>query len=196
MGKASPNAQVMVVLLDATECDPLEHGELVHRGALVAKGYWNDTERTAERFKPVPGKFEQIKTEELAVWSGDTVYRDEDGFLYFVGRKDEMIKTSGYRVSPSEVEEVIYASGLVSEVIAFGVSHPKLGQAIVIVVKEKKEGLAQKDIISLCRTEMPAYMIPQHIQIESDLKRNPNGKIDRKHYAENLKELFVVALGC
>ena len=195
MGKAIPNAQVMVVRPDGTECEPNEHGELVHRGALVAKGYWNDVERTAERFKPVPCGFEQIKTEEIAVWSGDTVYRDEKGFLYFIGRKDEMIKTSGYRVSPSEVEEVVYDSGLVSEVIAFGASHPKLGQAIVIVAVleagAKENDLSEKDILSHCRTEMPAYMIPQHIQIESELKRNPNGKIDRKFYSEQLKELFT-----
>ncbi|THB72664.1 MAG: acyl-CoA ligase (AMP-forming), exosortase A system-associated [Gammaproteobacteria bacterium] len=196
MGKAIPNAKVMVVRPDGSECDPHEHGELVHRGALVAKGYWNDVERTAERFKPVPGGFGQIKTEEIAVWSGDTVYRDEDGFLYFVGRKDEMIKTSGYRVSPSEIEDVIYESGLVSEVIAMGISHPKLGQAIVIVVKIDNGGLeengdAAKSLLSHCRTEMPAYMIPQHIQIETNLKRNPNGKIDRKFYAEELKCLFA-----
>ncbi len=195
MGKAIPNAQVMVVRPDGSECNANEHGELVHRGALVAKGYWNDTERTAERFKPAPNSFDQIKTEEIAVWSGDTVYRDEDGFLYFVGRKDEMIKTSGYRISPSEVEEIIYDSGLVSEVIAFGISHPKLGQAIVVVAVVEaganKDELSQKDITSHCRTEMPAYMIPQHIQIESDLKRNPNGKIDRKFYAEQLKGLFA-----
>ncbi len=191
MGKAIPNAQVMVVRPDGSECEPNEHGELVHRGALVAKGYWNDSERTAERFKPVPGGFEQVKTGEIAVWSGDTVYRDEQGFLYFVGRKDEMIKTSGYRVSPSEIEEIIYDSGLVSEIIAIGISHPKLGQAIVIVLKGNEKDLDVKEVLSHCRTEMPAYMIPQHVQVETNLKRNPNGKIDRKFYAEQLKGLFV-----
>ncbi len=191
MGKAIPNAEVMVVRPDGAECDPHEHGELVHRGALVAKGYWNDAERTAERFKPVPGGFPEVKTQEIAVWSGDTVYRDEDGFLFFVGRKDEMIKTSGYRVSPSEVEEVIYDSGLVAEVIATGVSHPKLGQAIVVIAKVKDEATQINDILGHCRKEMPAYMLPQHIQIEAALNRNPNGKIDRKHYADKLKELFI-----
>ncbi len=191
MGKAIPNAEIIVVRPDGSECEPLEHGELVHRGALVAKGYWNDAARTAERFKPVPSGFPEVKTDEIAVWSGDTVYRDADGFLFFVGRKDEMIKTSGYRVSPSEVEEVIYDSDLVAEVIAIGVSHPKLGQAIVVLAKVKNQVTQANDIVGHCRKEMPAYMLPQHIQIEEDLQRNPNGKIDRKHYADKLKELFI-----
>ena len=86
----------------------------MHRGALVALGYWNDPERTAERFRPAPGREPASRMPELAVWSGDTVVRDEEGFLYFVGRTDEMIKTSGYRVSPTEIEEVAYATGLVA----------------------------------------------------------------------------------
>ena len=133
MGKAIPNAEILVVRPNGEVCDPGEPGELVHRGALVALGYWNDPERTAERFRPAPGQDPALPLTELAVWSGDTVRRDEDGFLYFVGRKDEMIKTSGYRVSPTEVEEVIYASGTVSEAVAIGVPHETQGQAIVIV---------------------------------------------------------------
>src|SRR6185295_13615252 len=111
IGKAIPNAEVLVVREDGTPCAPGEEGELVHRGALVSLGYWNDPEKTAERFKPAPGQPKGLTMPEMAVWSGDTVRRDEEGFLYFVSRRDEMIKTSGYRVSPTEVEEVIYATG-------------------------------------------------------------------------------------
>jgi len=103
--------------------------------SLVALGYWNDPAKTAERFKAAPGQPRELPLTEMAVWSGDTVKRDEDGFLYFIGRKDEMIKTSGYRVSPSEVEEVAYASGMVVDAVAVGVPHPSLGQAIVLVVR-------------------------------------------------------------
>ena len=96
----------------------------MHRGALVGMGYWNDPEKTAERYKPLPngvgGREAGMVLPELAVFSGDTVRRDDDGFLYFIGRRDEMIKTSGYRVSPTEVEEAIYATKLVGEVAAFG----------------------------------------------------------------------------
>ena len=80
---------------DGTRCKPGEPGELVHRGALVALGYWGDPARTAERFKPAPGERPDWRAAELAVWSGDTVVADEEGYLYFVGRRDEMIKTSG-----------------------------------------------------------------------------------------------------
>jgi acyl-CoA ligase (AMP-forming) (exosortase A-associated) len=111
MGKAIPNADILVVRPDGSACDADEPGELVQRGALVALGYWNDPVKTAERFKPLPGQRSELPIAEMAVWSGDTVRRDGEGYLYFVGRRDEMIKTSGYRVSPTEVEEVVYASG-------------------------------------------------------------------------------------
>ncbi|MBN9374801.1 MAG: AMP-binding protein, partial [Cellulomonas sp.] len=103
---------------DGTRCAPGEEGELVHRGALVAQGYWGDPERTAERFRPVPGPYDAWRVPEMAVWSGDTVVADEEGFLYFVGRHDEMIKTSGYRVSPAEIEEAAYATGMVRDAVA------------------------------------------------------------------------------
>jgi len=114
MGKAIPNVQILVINEDGEECAPNEPGELVHRGALVSLGYWNDPEKTAERFKPCPALPPEIPNTELAVWSGDQVMKDTEGYLYFIGRKDEMIKTSGYRVSPTEVEEIAYASGKVA----------------------------------------------------------------------------------
>ena len=134
IGKAIPNAEILVVRPDGSLCDPGEEGELVHRGALVAMGYWNDPERTAERFRPAPAREPGLCTEEMAVWSGDAVVRDEEGFLYFVGRRDEMIKTSGYRVSPTEIEEVAYDTGLVRDAVALGVEDAKLGQHVVLVV--------------------------------------------------------------
>ncbi len=118
IGRAIPNAEVLVVREDGTRCDPGEPGELVHRGALVSLGYWNALEATAERFRPVPGRATGICGPELAVWSGDLVVEDEDGYLSFVGRGDEMIKTSGYRVSPSEIEEAVYETGLARDVVA------------------------------------------------------------------------------
>ncbi len=120
MGKAIPNADILVVRPDGSACDADEPGELVQRGALVALGYWNDPAKTAERFKPLPGQRAELPIAEMAVWSGDTVRRDAEGYLYFVGRRDEMIKTSGYRVSPTEVEEIAYASGLVGDAVAVG----------------------------------------------------------------------------
>src|SRR5690606_18669610 len=109
-------------------------GELVHRGALVAQGYWNDPARTAERFRPVPGRQEGWRVPEMAVFSGDIVVRDEDGFLYYIGRNDDMIKTSGYRVSPTEIEEAAYETGLVGDAVALGEADERLGQRVVLVV--------------------------------------------------------------
>jgi acyl-CoA synthetase (AMP-forming)/AMP-acid ligase II len=191
MGKAIPNAEILVVRENGELCAPGEPGELVHRGALVSLGYWNDPERTAERFKPAPGKDPALPITELAVWSGDTVRMDEDGFLYFVGRRDEMIKTSGYRVSPTEVEEVIYASGKVGEAVAIGVPHETQGQAIVIVATPPADGARDGEaVIAACRAKLPPFMAPQRVVFRDALPRNPNGKIDRKQIAADLETMF------
>ena len=192
IGKAIPNAEVLVVREDGTPCAPGEPGELVHRGALVSLGYWNDPEKTAERFKPAPGHPEGLTMPEIAVWSGDTVRKDEDGFLYFISRRDEMIKTSGYRVSPTEVEEVIYATKLVGEAAALGIPHPVLGQAIVVVVTARDGARLDTDaLLAQCRQQLPAFMVPaRFIPREGSLPRNPNGKIDRKFLAQEMQDLF------
>ncbi|WP_062263179.1 acyl-CoA ligase (AMP-forming), exosortase A system-associated [Endozoicomonas arenosclerae] len=192
MGKAIPNAELLVINESGLPCQPHEPGELVHRGSLVALGYWNDTERTAERFKPAPSAIQGIPTSELAVWSGDIVTQDEDGYLYFVGRKDDMIKTSGYRVSPSELEELLYASGMVSEVAAIGVPHHRLGQAIVLVVVSVNDrSVEEKLVIKYFQKHMPSYMVPFRVITQDSLVRNPNGKIDRKVLAAEYQNLFV-----
>ncbi|MCC7487770.1 MAG: acyl-CoA ligase (AMP-forming), exosortase A system-associated [Burkholderiales bacterium] len=192
IGKAIPNAEVMVVREDGTPCDPGEPGELVHRGALVSLGYWNDPEKTAERFRPAPGQPEGLTMPEIAVWSGDTVKRDEEGYLYFISRRDEMIKTSGYRVSPTEVEEVIYETKLAGEAAALGIPHPVLGQAIVVVATPRPgSDLDVEALLAQCRVRLPAFMVPARvIAREGSLPRNPNGKIDRKHLAQEFQGLF------
>ena len=180
IGRAIPNAEILVVRADGSLCAVDEPGELVHRGALVALGYWNDPARTAQRFRPAPGQDPALPLSELAVWSGDTVRRDADGYLYFVGRSDEMIKVSGYRISPTEIESVLHASGLVSEVAVFGVEDAQLGQAIVAVAVTDPQQIDRAGLLAECRRRLPAYMVPAHIMVRSDaLPRNPNGKIDR-----------------
>ncbi|MET0081749.1 MAG: acyl-CoA ligase (AMP-forming), exosortase A system-associated [Sedimenticola sp.] len=189
MGKAIPNAEILVVREDGSECAPDEPGELVHKGALVAMGYWNDPEKTSERFKPAPDQLKEIPLTEIAVWSGDMVRKDEEGYLYFISRNDEMIKTSGYRVSPTEVEEVVYNSKLVSEVAALGIPHPTLGQAIVLVAASN-DHVDKDGILKYCQRELPNYMIPQDVIIKEGLPRNQNGKIDRKSLSVELKDTF------
>jgi len=182
IGKAIPNAEILVLREDGTPCAPNEPGELVHRGALVGMGYWNDQEKTAERYKPLPGREAGLVIPELAVFSGDTVRQDKEGFLYFVGRRDEMMKTSGYRVSPTEVEEILYGTKLVGECVAFGVEHATLGQAIQVIATPPDGGTLDVDaLIAECKARMPAYMVPAGIDVRTGpLPRNPNGKIDRR----------------
>lgn len=192
IGKAIPNAEVLVLRPDGSRCLPNEAGELVHRGPLVALGYWNDPGRTAERFRPLPGRPAGLPLPEWAVWSGDTVRADEEGFLYFLGRDDDMIKTSAYRVSPGEVEEVVYATGLVGEAAAVGLPHSRLGQAIALLATAAPGvALDGPRLLAACKSSLPAYMVPTWIDIRSQsLPRNPNGKIDRKGLAAELAGLF------
>ena len=190
IGKAIPNAEILVLREDGTPCGPEEPGELVHRGALVAMGYWGDPEKTAERFRPLPGRETGLVLPEIAVFSGDTVRMDAEGFLYFIGRRDEMIKTSGYRVSPTEIEEVLYATTLVGEAAAFGVPHPTLGQAIGVVATPMPSAtLDAATLMKECRQRLPAFMVPATIDIRpGPLPRNPNGKIDRKTLSADFQE--------
>jgi acyl-CoA synthetase (AMP-forming)/AMP-acid ligase II len=182
IGKAIPNAEILVLREDGTPCAPDEPGELVHRGALVALGYWNDPEKTAERFRTLANRASGLVLPEYAVFSGDTVRADADGYLYFIGRRDEMIKTSGYRVSPTEIEETLYATRLVGEVAAFGIPDAVLGQAIVVVATPAAGSeVAEATLVAACRERLPAFMVPARIDVrDAPLQRNPNGKIDRK----------------
>ena len=192
IGKAIPNAEVLVVREDGTPCAPGEPGELVHRGALVSMGYWNDAEKTAERFKPMPNQQAGLVMPEMAVWSGDTVRTDEDGYIYFIARRDEMIKSSGYRISPTEVEEIVYATGLVAETAALGIPHPTLGQVVVVVATPRAGADLDTDrLLAECRLRLPAFMVPALIrQHAGNLPRNPNGKIDRKLMGQEMQDLF------
>ena len=180
IGKAIPGAEVLVLRPDGSECSVDEPGELVHRGALVSLGYWNDPERTAERFRPIQPVPAGVPAPEIAVWSGDVVRRDADGFLYFIGRRDEMIKTSGMRVSPTEVEEEAYATGLVGDAVAVGVPHERLGQAIVLAASPAAGQEPDTDaLLANLRRRLPRYMVPLAVEWRDSLPRNPNGKFDR-----------------
>jgi acyl-CoA ligase (AMP-forming) (exosortase A-associated) len=175
VGAAIPFAELMVVRPDGSEAAPGEEGELVHAGPLVAHGYWNDPERTAERFRPAPS-FSRLGG--TAVWSGDTVVMGDDGLLRFRGRDDAMIKVSGNRISPTEIEEAALASGAVSDAAAFGMPDERLGQAIVLVAVAKGEG-AEQVLQTWFRRELPAHMLPHRIMWKLSLPVGSNGKLDR-----------------
>lgn len=185
IGTAIPFAEILVVRPDGSETDPDEPGELVHAGPLVAQGYWNDPLRTTERFKPAPAGSAYGGT---AVWSGDTARRDQHGLLYFVAREDAMIKTSGNRVSPTEVEEAAVASGLVAEAVALGVPDDRLGQAIALIVRPAPPHgrEAEAELRNFFRRELPNFMQPGPILWRAELPRNPNGKLDREALKQEL----------
>ena len=182
VGKPIPFAEVMIVRPDGGEAAPDEEGELVHAGPLVAQGYWRDDERTRQRFRPAPSTSERGDT---AVWSGDRAVKGSDGLIRFRGRDDAMIKVSGNRVSPTEIEEAALASGVVAECIAIGVPDERLDQAIALVAVTKGDSATDRLRAHLA-AELPAFMQPRDIVWRDALPLSPNGKIDR---AALVKEL-------
>ena len=171
IGRAIPFAEILIVDAEGRRAT---QGELVHAGPLVAKGYWRDPERTALRFRAAPAFAEHHG---MAVWSGDTVAEDADGLLRFVGRDDEMIKSSGNRISPTEIEEAVVAGGETNEAVAFGVPDPRLGQAILVVARG--DGSREDELRARLRRELPSFQQPARYVWRESLPRNANGKLDR-----------------
>ena len=182
MGRAVPFAEVLVVNDAGGPASPCEEGELVHCGPLVAQGYWQDPERTAERYRPAPAHSHYGGT---AVWSGDYVKRDEDGLLFFVGRRDAMIKSAGNRISPQEIEDAALATGLVADAVAFGVPDTKLGQAVYLVVRGEGQ---EEALATALKRDLPSFMQPHRIEWRAELPLNPNGKIDRTALYREISE--------
>ena len=186
IGTAIPFAEVMVVAEDGGEARDNEEGELVHAGPLIAQGYWQDATRSAERFRPAPA---WSQCGGMAVWSGDRVRRDAAGLLTFAGRRDAMIKTSGNRVSPQEVEDAALATGLVVEAVALGVPDARLGQAIHLVVRaEPRAALAaaRMALPEALAAALPNFMVPHAIHWRDAILVNANGKLDRVALAQEL----------
>lgn len=141
----------------------------------MAQGYWRDEARSAERFRPAPPASCYGGT---AVWSGDTVRRDADGLLYFVGRDDAMIKSAGNRISPTEIEEAAVAVPGIAEAVAFGIADDRLGQAVRLLVRAADASWAEA-VSAHLKQELPNFMQPRDIIVLSEFPRNPNGKLDR-----------------
>ncbi|HEY8428047.1 MAG TPA: AMP-binding protein [Sandaracinaceae bacterium] len=181
IGRAIPETQLYVVGDDGREVGPRGGtGELVHAGPTVALGYWNDPEATARVFRPHPWHPEGPPV----VYSGDRVRRDADGYLYFVGRRDHMLKCHGYRVSPDEIEEVVYASGLVDEAAVSGEPDPIAGTRVVVhVVAREQQPDLERRLLAHCRRELPRYMMPARVVVRDRLPRTPSGKLDRRRLA-------------
>ncbi len=190
IGRAIPNTDIWIVRPDGTECDPGEVGELVHRGPTVALGYWGDEEKTNSVYRPNPFAPPAMKPYDKVVYSGDLVKRGEDGYFYFIGRRDELIKTQGYRVSPQEVEDLLYENPAIHEAAVFGVGKLAEGQSILAVVSLKNGAKhTAEDIRQHFSQRAPNYMVPKIIHIIDEMPKTSSGKIDRsglkQQYAEN-----------
>jgi acyl-coenzyme A synthetase/AMP-(fatty) acid ligase len=182
IGKAIPNTEILVITKEGEEAAPGEPGELVHRGPTVAMGYWGNEEATQRAYRPNPLAPPELLDVERVVYSGDTVKRDEEGYLYFLGREDAMIKNQGYRLSPEEVENLLLSSGLVHEACAFGVENPAVGQDVIAAISLRKgveEGAVDR-LREYAINNGPPYMVPKQILLRDELPKTGSGKIDRK----------------
>ena len=177
MGKAIPNTEIMVVNEEGKLCKPGEVGELVHRGPTVSMGYWGHPELTARVLRPNPLLPPEIA--DVVCYSGDYVKMDEDGYLYFVGRRDTMIKSSGFRISPTEIEEVLFRSGRLKGAAVIGVPDEMLGQTIkAFVVARDGEHIDAAQLREFCAASMPRHMVPKAIEALDELPKTPSGKVD------------------
>ncbi len=188
IGKPVPNTEIRVLDESGQECGTGEIGELVHRGPTVALGYWGKDAETRAVFRPSPFAPPAFDNRERVVYSGDLVRRDADGFLHFIGRRDGLIKTQGYRVSPEEVEDLVISTGFVREACTFGVSDQEVGERIVAVVvpRERDDGAVDR-IRAACVENSPPYLVPRVILLAQELPKTPSGKIDR----EMIKDAFA-----
>ena len=179
MGKAIPDTEILVLNERGELCKPGEPGELVHRGPTVSLGYWNRPEDTARALRPNPLLPQELGNCEKVCYSGDLVKMDEDGFLYFIGRRDSIIKSSGVRISPTEVEEVLFQSGKLGGAAVIGIPDEMLGQTIkAFVVPRDGNALDTDALLAYCAEKMPRYMVPKAFEVMSELPKTSSGKVD------------------
>lgn len=179
MGRAIPDTEILVLNEEGRPCKPGEPGELVHRGPTVSLGYWNRPEDTARALRPNPLLPAAMGDCEKVCYSGDLVKMDEDGFLYFIGRRDTMIKSSGFRISPTEVEEVLFQTGKLRGAAVIGIPDEVLGQVIkAFVVAKDGSPLDSQALLTVCAEKMPRYMVPKFIEVLEELPKTSSGKVD------------------
>jgi acyl-coenzyme A synthetase/AMP-(fatty) acid ligase len=176
VGKPTPGAQAWIVDEDSKRLGPNEIGELVVRGGHVRSGYWNNPAASAQRFRPssLPG--------ELVYYTGDMFRTDEEGYFYFVGRSDEMIKSGAKKVAPVEIEDALYSLPGVLEAAAVEIPDPLLGQAIkafIVLDERSRASLTVQDVFRHCHQTLEEYKVPRQIEIRDSLPKTPSGKIKK-----------------
>ncbi len=173
VGIAIPGTEVWIEGADGSRLGAGEIGELVVRGRHVMRGYWGDPALSAHRFRPgeIPG--------ERLCYTGDLFRMDEEGFFYFVSRKDDIIKSRGEKVAPKEIETVLYKLDGVQEAAVIGVPDPVLGQAIKVFVVRNNDQISESDVLRHCRSHLEDYMIPKYVEFASELPKTSSGKIKK-----------------
>jgi len=179
MGKAIPDTEILLVDEHNKLCKPGEIGELVHRGPTVSMGYWGNQEATDKVLRPNPVALPQLGDSERVCYSGDLVKMDEEGYLYYVGRRDTMIKCSGFRISPTEVEEVLFKADNVKHAAVIGVPDDVMGQAIrAYVVPKSGTSVDAQALMDYCGQHMPRHMVPKYVEVLAELPKTSSGKVD------------------
>jgi acyl-CoA synthetase (AMP-forming)/AMP-acid ligase II len=178
IGKAIPETEILIVGAEGKPCAPGEEGILVQRGPTVSLGYWNNPEKTREVLRPHPF-LPPERGGETVCYSGDVVKMDAEGFIYFVARADGQIKSQGYRISPTEVEEILMQSGDLAEVAVIGIPAPDAGEQVhAVVVPASANRFDAEATLRSCAQQLPAYMAPKSLDVVAALPRTANGKID------------------
>jgi len=196
IGKAIPDVELYVINENGEECAPREVGELIHRGAGIYKGFWHSGEDTNAKFKSIRIlekviDLEQGLTDEIVVATGDYVYKDEEGYLFFVCRHDDMINTAGYRINPVEIESVVYNNfDLIKECAVFGIENEKIEEEVVMVYSGSSE-IPKNEIIFELKKHMPSYMIPAQIIFKANMpmQSKDKAKIDKEVLKEEVSRV-------
>lgn len=183
VGIAIPGTEAFVVDEDGQPTAPGETGELVVRGPHVMQGYWRDEAATARVLRSFAG------TDDRVLYTGDLFRTDSEGFLYFIGRKDDIIKTRGEKVAPREVEAVLHAHPAVAEAVVTGVHDPVLGHAIAALVVTSDDAVSERDIIRHCAGHLEDFMVPKVVEIRSTLPKTDTGKVSRRLAAQALETI-------
>lgn len=182
VGIAIPGTEAWIADDAGNRVGPETTGELVIRGPHVMKEYWENEEATARVLKPGPFPWEKV------LYTGDLFRMDSDGFLYFVARKDDIIKSRGEKISPKEVETVLYALPGVREAAIIGVPDPILGASLkAIIALEPGVSLTRHDVLRHCAAHLEDFMVPKSVEIRQELPKSDNGKIDRRAIAAELQ---------
>ena len=198
IGKAIPDVELYVINQEGYECKPREVGELIHRGAGIYKGFWGSKVDTDNSFKSIQIlknvlDLENGLVDEIVVATGDFVYKDEEGYLYFVSRQDDMIKTSGYRISPVEIENVVNDNfSSVTECAVFGVDNEAIEEEIALVYSGKGE-IPKNELIFELKKHLPSYMIPTIIIYKQNMpmQQNDRAMIDKKALKDEVIKLSI-----